>query len=214
MKSEELHALTSLQLQIRQLSILDIYQLHKMYYSLSETSKRYFHPEFLGFALVSPYWVVLQILLCLSTIRSFGRLFVRIFRESILFPIVAVSKTRNEIVGFAYLILRGRVSGKQRMAGLSIVVRDDFQGVGIGSMLLRLLLAKSAKENIRRLSITVLPDNDAAIRLYEKHGFQQIKLIKKKHFWRGRRYDAILMTLDLPKTKYKQYPSILHHSNA
>jgi ribosomal protein S18 acetylase RimI-like enzyme len=184
-----------------------------MYDSLSETSKRYFHPEFLGFDLINMYWFVLQILLCLSTIRSFGRLFARIFRQSILFPMVAVSKTRKEIVGFAYLIPRGRVYGKQRMAGLSIVVRDDFQGAGIGSMLVRSLLAKSAKENIRRLSLTVLPENAAAIRLYEKYGFRQVRLIKERHRWRGRRYDAVQMELNLPtENRNKQYAlNVLSH---
>lgn len=199
-------ALALLQLQIRQLSILDLYQLHKMYDSLSETSKRYFHPEFLGFGLINMYWFIFQILLCLSTIRSFGRLFVRIFRQSILFPMVAVSETRKEIVGFAYLMLRGRVSSRQRMAGLSIVVRDDFQGEGIGSLLLGSLLAKSVEENIRRLSLTVFPDNAAAISLYEKYGFRQIRLIKERHRWHGRSYDAIQMELNLPtENKDKLY---------
>jgi ribosomal protein S18 acetylase RimI-like enzyme len=191
--NRKLRVLATMQVEIRDLAILDIYQLHKMYGSLSETSKRYFHPAFLGFDSINVYWFVLQILLCFSTIRALTRLLCSIFKRSILFPMVAVSHADKQVIGFAYLIPRGRISDNKRSAGLSVVVRDYFQGMGIGSMLLRSLLVMSKKENIRRLSLTVLPDNHAAIRLYEKHGFRRVRLVKGRHSWRGRRYDAVLM---------------------
>jgi putative acetyltransferase len=57
-------------------------------------------------------------------------------------------------------------------AALGMAVHDAWAGQGIGSVLLRHALALADNWlNLLRLELVVFVDNEAAIRLYRKHGF-------------------------------------------
>ena len=56
-------------------------------------------------------------------------------------------------------------------AELGISVTDAWQRSGIGSLLLRQLIAYAREQNIRRLIGLVLPDNEPMIALARRHGF-------------------------------------------
>jgi L-phenylalanine/L-methionine N-acetyltransferase len=54
-----------------------------------------------------------------------------------------------------------------------MAVRDDYQGKGVGTALLRELI--DAADNwlgLRRIELTVYTDNERAIRLYQRFGFE------------------------------------------
>jgi putative acetyltransferase len=73
-------------------------------------------------------------------------------------------------------------------------VADDLTGRGIGTALLRALL--DAADNwldIRRIELTVFADNERAIRLYERHGFQREGLMRAYGFRDGCYADALAM---------------------
>ena len=53
---------------------------------------------------------------------------------------------------------------------LSIGVRPEWRGRGIGTALLGALIERARREGVRALSLSVEPDNPAR-RLYERHGF-------------------------------------------
>lgn len=53
-----------------------------------------------------------------------------------------------------------------------MVVREDWQGRGVGTALMRAAIDLAERWlQLRRLELTVYPDNEPAIRLYRKFGF-------------------------------------------
>lgn len=69
---------------------------------------------------------------------------------------------------------------RRHCASLGMAVHDDFQGLGVGSALLR--AAIDLADNwlgLRRLELTVYIDNAPAIHLYEKFGFVREGTLRK-----------------------------------
>ncbi len=106
----------------------------------------------------------------------------------------------GEVVGHLFLYLypepRMRHSGHFGMA-----VRDDWQGRGVGAKLLQAALDLADNlVGLTRLDLRVFADNDAAIALYRKFGFE----VEGTHKWfalRGGEYaDAHVMV------RLKQHP--------
>lgn len=83
--------------------------------------------------------------------------------------IVAVLEGR--IVGCAGMTpFKGR---RSHAAQIGISIHDDFHGRGIGSAMLGALIdAADNWLNLQRLELTVYVDNEPAIRLYQKFGFE------------------------------------------
>lgn len=94
--------------------------------------------------------------------------------------------------GNHYVVHRDDAGGIDGYAGLSvgpdvadvctIGVRPDRQGLGIGRLLLRDLVAASAG---RRMMLEVRTDNDPAIALYTSEGFHRIGLRRGYYFPSG-----------------------------
>jgi putative acetyltransferase len=79
-------------------------------------------------------------------------------------------------------------------ATLGISIHDDHRSKGIGTALLRELL--DAADNwfaIRRLELTVYADNEPAIRLYERFGFEREGVARDFAFRAGRYADVLAM---------------------
>lgn len=89
---------------------------------------------------------------------------------------------------------RRRMSHRAEV-GISVV--KDYWGMGIGSALMEAIISFAKEHGIRQLNLEVRSDNERAIRLYEKYGFQ--KLVTFPAFFRidGRDVDFDLMNLDL-----------------
>jgi putative acetyltransferase len=83
--------------------------------------------------------------------------------------IVAVLDGR--LVGSAGVVqFKGR---RSHVGSIHLCVHDEYQGRGIGSALLAALIdAADNWLNLRRLELTVFVDNEAAMRLYKKFGFE------------------------------------------
>ncbi len=78
----------------------------------------------------------------------------------------------DEVLGYAGLAVLGPPHDPETSVH-TIGVRPDQQGRGLGTVLLRALLAR-ADELAAPVFLEVRTDNDSAIRLYERHGFDRI----------------------------------------
>lgn len=101
-------------------------------------------------------------------------------------PVANWQRLYNAGTGFYNLVaeLEGKVVGqlgmqvcqnprRRHVAELGMGVREEYQGQGIGSALLRAALEMADNWlNIRRVELTVYPTNEAAIALYERFGFE------------------------------------------
>ncbi len=81
---------------------------------------------------------------------------------------------------------------------IGATVLKKYWGLGIGSVLVGTLIewAKSSW-TIKKLNLRVRPDNDRAIRLYERFGFVREGLITREYFIDGKFYDSIFMGLQI-----------------
>lgn len=180
---------------VRELRTEDVPKLYRMYRSLSEETKRLFHhPLFLGLSCV---WRVLaQVALVLSTIGPLRGVLLRTFPLPVFISVVALSE-RGEVVGFAFLKMRGYLPRRRPSAELGVVVSDPFQGRGLGSRLVEVVLRLARERGVGEVLLSVLPDNVRAIRLYRKFGFEFVG--ETTDYWRGRRLRAKVMRLRLGK---------------
>jgi putative acetyltransferase len=111
-----------------------------------------------------------------------------------------VAVVDGRVVGNASLHLEP--SPRRRDCGwIGMAVRDDVQGPGVGSALMRALMELAdGWYCLRRLELTVWADNAAAVHLYEKFGFV-IEGTAKQYALRGGEYvDAYYMARFRPSS--------------
>ena len=77
----------------------------------------------------------------------------------------------------------------------NIAVGEAFRGRGVGSSLLRELIAYAREKEMSFLTLEVRASNLGAQRLYRKHGFREAGL--RPGFYSRPAEDAVIMTLDL-----------------
>lgn len=75
----------------------------------------------------------------------------------------------------AYMLLRG---DEQLLDVIRLGVLPPYQGRGLGARLLRRALELS-----ERVMLTVVPTNTKALRLYHRHGFEIVGLLKDNSGW-------------------------------
>lgn len=81
------------------------------------------------------------------------------------------------------------------LGGFSI--KSSWKGKGIGTRVLQHIRQSAAADGKKRIELTVDLHNAAAIRLYEKLGFEKEGYIRKSYFIDGTFYDELLMALIL-----------------
>jgi len=174
---------------IREMRLSDLKSLHSMYDSLPDEDKRFFHPGFLGYKSISFYWLLFQPILVLSSFKSIRRLLL-VLSPIVFLPLVAINK-KGMVVGFAYLKINRRLRNGCLHSSLGIVVEKSSRGIGLGSELMERLLELARKEKICEIYLTVHSDNIKAIRLYKKHGFQEVGEILD--WWKGKPFLSKVM---------------------
>lgn len=76
----------------------------------------------------------------------------------------------------------------------NIAVRQEYRKQGVASELLKVFLRFGEAQGLSFLTLEVRASNEAAKRLYMKHGFAQVG--RRKNYYDDPKEDAILMTLD------------------
>ncbi len=104
-----------------------------------------------------------------------------------------VALAEGDIVGAAGLHTVANM--RLRHAGsIGMAVRDDWQGKGVGSALMRELLSLADNWlNLKRVELEVYTDNPAAIALYTKFGFEYEGTKRAYAFREGQYVDAHMM---------------------
>lgn len=92
------------------------------------------------------------------------------------------------------LTARERVAHR---AGLSVTVRKDFWGLGIGRKAMEALIAFARDAGLEVLQLEVRADNERAVALYEHLGFEKMGLYKNFMKVNGQRCDAWYLNLYL-----------------
>jgi len=106
-------------------------------------------------------------------------------------PLVAV--VDGEIVGMIGLYVKTRPRIRH-IAAIGMNVRDDWQGKGVGTALMRAAVDLADKWlNLTRIELTVYTDNEAAIALYRNFGFEIEGTMRKAGFRDGEFVDAHMM---------------------
>lgn len=104
-----------------------------------------------------------------------------------------VAEENNEIMGWAALTSVSSRCVYAGVAEVSIYVRLEKSGKGIGHALMNRLIALSESEGIWTLQAGIFPENLASIGLHEKAGFRKLgvreKIGRQQGIWR----DTVLM---------------------
>jgi len=95
-------------------------------------------------------------------------------------------------IGYAVLML---AADEAHLLNLSIAA--GCQRLGYGSQLLRRVCDLARAQGARLLFLEVRPSNAAALRLYERHGFQQVGVRRDYYPAHAGREDALILSLPL-----------------
>ena len=111
--------------------------------------------------------------------------------------IMIVAFDEGELIGTGAVSV---VSGKPRFAHrreIAISVRKDYWGKGIGTGIMKVLMDFAKKSGAEVLELEVRSDNEAAISLYKKFGFEKIGTNEKFFKINGEYFAADYMNLYL-----------------
>jgi len=111
--------------------------------------------------------------------------------EEDFFSLVAV--VDGEVVGS--ISLQAATRPRLRHKGeIGMMVRDDWQGKGVGSAMMQAVIDLADKWlNLTRIELTVYTDNEPAVALYRKFGFEIEGTLRKFAFRDGEFVDAYTM---------------------
>lgn len=102
-----------------------------------------------------------------------------------------VACARDSIVGSLGLSVQERSPRRAHVATIGMAVHDQWRGRGIGSALLKAAIELADRWlNLRRLELTAFVDNEAALRLYKKFGFEVEGLLRRYAYRDGAFVDA------------------------
>jgi putative acetyltransferase len=83
---------------------------------------------------------------------------------------------------------------RRHVGAIGISVHEEWQGKGIGMSLMRAGLDLADNWlNLIRLELEVYTDNESAISLYERHGFEREGLLRQHAFRDGQYIDSYMM---------------------
>ena len=107
-----------------------------------------------------------------------------------------VAVVDSEIVGHARVDL-----APYKVAGLGMMVDAQWRGRGVGGALVRAAIDAARDLGAHKVALQVWPHNQAARRLYLRHGFVEEGLLRRHYPRRnGELWDAVIMGLVLDET--------------
>jgi putative acetyltransferase len=113
-------------------------------------------------------------------------------------PILALVKEENRrrVIGSASLVFHLTEANRHK-AELGITVHDDYQNLGLGTIMVNHLLDIARKKGLMKVYLLVKTTNSRAIHVYEKCGFKIEAMLEKEHSLEGQLEDDYRMAIFL-----------------
>ena len=113
-----------------------------------------------------------------------------------------VALLENKVIGWADIIPLER-NTMNHVGHLGMGVLSEFRGKGIGTKLLQQTIAHAWQQKLTRLELEVFSDNEVAIALYQKNGFEVEGVKKCARLFKNRYQDITIMALLEPNNSGK-----------
>jgi len=97
----------------------------------------------------------------------------------------------RRLMGYAQ-IHKGSQPRRIGTAGLAIYLHQDYHGVGLGTEMIGLLLETAEEHGVHKVNLDTVADNEAALRLFEKMGFEVEGRIRDSYRGSDGRYHDII----------------------
>ena len=104
-----------------------------------------------------------------------------------------VAAVGDEIVGFGALAPYRPRPSYARTVEDSVYVKDGWRGKGVGGLLLDALLERARERGHHSMIARIIADNDASLRLHERHGFVRVGREAQVAFKLGRWLDVLTL---------------------
>jgi len=104
-----------------------------------------------------------------------------------------VAAVGDEIVGFGALAPYRPRPSYARTVEDSVYVKDGWRGKGVGGLLLDALLERARERGHHSMIARIIADNDASLRLHERHGFVCVGREAQVAFKLGRWLDVLTL---------------------
>jgi phosphinothricin acetyltransferase len=104
-----------------------------------------------------------------------------------------VARERDQIVGWAALSPVSRRKVYSGVAEVSVYVKGDSRGQGVGRALLEKLICESEQNGIWTLQASVFPENAATIGLHRACGFREVGRRERIGKLKGKWRDTLLL---------------------
>jgi phosphinothricin acetyltransferase len=105
--------------------------------------------------------------------------------------IVAVNEI--EIIGWAALVPVSTRKVYSGVAEVSIYISNEYQGINIGSKLLKQLIEESEKNGFWTLQAGIFPENKSSIKIHQNNGFRIVGYREKIGHMKGVWRDTVLL---------------------
>ncbi len=109
-----------------------------------------------------------------------------------------VAEYQGRVVGQASVSLVRKSLRYRHRAQVALVLLKAFWGMGIGGKMMQRCIDWCREKNVAQLELSVIADNDRALKLYRSFGFRTVGTIPKAlRYADGTYADELLMVLDL-----------------
>jgi phosphinothricin acetyltransferase len=106
---------------------------------------------------------------------------------------ILVAEINKEIVGWASLSSYSDKLAYSDTAELSVYVKEDFQGKGVGKKLIMDIVKAGEKAGLHSLIARITEGNEKSVYIHKVAGFKQVGIYKEVGFKFGKKLDVYLM---------------------
>lgn len=104
-----------------------------------------------------------------------------------------VALVEGAVSGWASLNQFNPRAAYDHVADISVYVAREWRGRGVGGALLHALERRASGLGYHKLTLAGFPSNEAAVRLYTRHGFVTVGIYREQGLLDGRWVDVLLM---------------------